>query len=250
LVGDIVEISPTDNGEAVVTAVHSRRNQLVRPPIANIDGIFVVMSLKEPRGSRELLDKRLLLAGLQNLQAEIIFSKVDILSDTAELQALTALYQQIGYRVWTLSTQTRNGLDAFESAPRSGVWVLTGESGSGKSSLVHALVPQLHAASAGALSRMGRGKQTTRWVRLVPVASFWLADTPGFTSLSARVPDVSRLKELFYEWHDAQCRYADCTHQKEPGCAVKKGVEEGRYDAVRYQQYLRLIDEWVRKSWK
>lgn len=246
MVGDRVEFAPTDPGQAMITRVLPRKNVLVRPPIANVGGLFAVFSLSQPKGSRELLDKRLVLAGLSGVAAEVVISKVDLLDSLAEAERLGDVYRRAGYPVWLVSAHNGEGIAAWTAAPRVGVWVLTGESGVGKSSLLQRLLPDQEIAT-GELGRGGRGQQTTRWVRLFRVADFWLADAPGYTALTATVDRVEDLLAGFPEWREATCRFPDCRHLQEPDCGVKEGVATGRFDPVRYRHYVLLTETWVKR---
>ncbi|MCY0908511.1 MAG: ribosome small subunit-dependent GTPase A [Sulfobacillus thermosulfidooxidans] len=245
LVGDWVEIERTDPHEAIVTKVWPRRNQLVRPPIANVAGLFVVFSASQPKGSLELLDKRLVLAHMMGVAAEIVVTKTDLNDAEGRQHHVITLYQNIGYRVWPVSAVTGQGINALVSAKREGVWVLVGESGAGKSSLAKALLPH-ERIEVQELSRIGRGQQTTRWVRLLRTGTFWLADTPGYTALETTVKDAARIRDAFWEWDGARCRFASCYHLDEPGCAVLDGLQSGRFDLGRYAHYKVMLEQWVK----
>lgn len=246
LVGDRVEFEPTDAGQARITRVLPRTNTLVRPPIANIAGVFSVFSLVEPRGSLELLDKRLVMAHLAGAEVEVVITKVDLVLDALAWQVLAQGYRQAGYKVWTLSSVTGYGVESWIQSPRQGIWVLTGESGAGKSLLMKTLMPE-EDIPVGSLSRVGRGQQTTRYVRLFRIADFWMADSPGYTSLAATIEDPYAILEAFREWREVRCRFPDCLHRDEPGCLVKEGVKSGRYMESRYQNYLMLLESWVKR---
>ncbi|MDA8194528.1 MAG: ribosome small subunit-dependent GTPase A [Thermaerobacter sp.] len=246
VVGDAVQIAPTDAGEAIILQVAPRRNQLLRPLVANLDGVFAVFSLNNPRGSLELLDKRLVLAHLIGCEAEIMLTKADLSQDPDERRAVVKAYRQAGYRVWDISARTGQGLDGWTAEARSGVWVMTGESGVGKSSVLQFILPDAGVASA-ALSRGGRGQQTTRWVRLYRVAEFWLADTPGYTALTTTIEGPQQLLGAFREWEGIDCRYADCQHRDEAGCGVIRAVAAGEVADWRHRHYRVMVDNWVRR---
>ncbi|MCL4318589.1 MAG: ribosome small subunit-dependent GTPase A [Firmicutes bacterium] len=245
MVGDQVEISPTDPGEAIITKVYPRINLLFRPPVANVSGLFVIFTLLQPPGNLELLDKRLVMAHVLDVDAEIVLTKTDIIADGDNLARFIGLYEAIGYHVWETSALTGRGLPELDHSFRTGLWVMVGESGAGKSSLVKAMLPDEKVAVQD-LSRIGRGQQTTRWVRLLKVHDFWLADTPGYTALDMSVKDPRRIRSAFWEWADASCRFPDCFHIDEPGCDVLPKVRLGLYDPTRYQHYRLILQKWVR----
>lgn len=249
MVGDRVQFEPTDEGEARIDAVLPRVNQLLRPPVANVSGLLVVYSLAEPQGSLELLDKRLVMAHLTGLEAEIVISKTDVAKEYATIRDLAARYREIGYPVWLVSTPREEGIRELLDHQRAGLWVLTGESGVGKSTLLKALLPDAEAATQE-LSRIGRGQQTTRWVRLYRMpAGYWLADSPGYTALETAVTDPWAILEAFAELQGWNCRFNDCLHGQEPGCGVVEAVQRGEVAEWRWRHYRKLISEWVKKSY-
>lgn len=243
MVGDQVAFAPTDPGEAIITDVLPRTNVLLRPPLANVTGVFAAFTLRSPVGSRELLDKRLVLAELTGLDAEVVINKVDR-EDRARVEALAAVYRAAGYPVFGVSALTGEGLQPLLDRPRDGIWVMSGESGTGKSSLIQAMVPEAEAVS-GELSRIGRGRETTRRVALWPVRGFWLADAPGYTQLGLKIREPERIVAAFPEFAGFSCRYGDCRHVEEPGCGVLAALSDGRIDPVRYQSFRVILKTWV-----
>lgn len=243
MVGDRVVFCPTDPGEAIITAVQPRQNLLLRPPVANVSGVFATFTLSAPAGDRGLLDKRLVLAELTGLAAEVVINKIDR-EPRERVEAVARVYRDAGYPVFLVSAVTGEGLAEFLSRPRQGIWVFSGESGTGKSSLIRAMVPEAETVS-GVLSRIGRGRETTRRVELWPVRGFWLADAPGYTQLGLRVRDPARIVAAFPEFARYTCRYDDCRHVSEPDCGVLEAVARGRIDAQRYQSYRGILKTWV-----
>lgn len=245
MVGDRVQFEPTDAGEGRIDAVYPRRNQLVRPPVANVTGLFMVFTLASPVGSLEMLDKRLVAAHLNGLDAEVVLSKMDLADNAAEVDRVERAYHRAGYRVWRVSSTRGEGIASLVAESREGIWVLSGESGAGKSTLVGAMLPQA-VVKTQELSRIGRGKQTTRWVRLYNMGSYWLADSPGYTALDISAPNTRAIAEAFGEFAAYRCRFQDCSHGPEPGCAVLAAVKAGQLEPWRYQHYRRLVEEWVK----
>jgi ribosome biogenesis GTPase len=244
LVGDRVLVSPTDPGQGRIEDVLARGVTLPRPPVTNVTGVVVAFSVRHPAGSEDLLDRRLVLARLYGLDVLIVATKADLVPtrDRARLDTWARWYPVI----WT-SVRSGEGLDALVNGLRSGIWVLTGESGAGKSSLVQALVPDAEVL-VDDLSRIERGRQTTRTVTLYPVGRAWLADTPGFTQLDLPTVGVDAVRDAFPEWQGASCRFPDCRHRGEAGCAVPDLLRRGDVAAVRYRHYVALADEVARRD--
>lgn len=244
MVGDRVEFEPTDPGEARIDAVLPRSNTLVRPPVSNVSGLFILFTVQHPEGSLELLDKRLVAARLRGMDAELILSKLD-LADDAALDAVERAYRDAGYPVWRVSGLHHTGVNDVVSQPRHGIWVLTGESGVGKSTLLNAIIPAEAAAQTQGLSKIGRGQQTTRWVRLYGFQGYWLADSPGYAALDATAAHIEEIADAFPEFRAFSCRFADCRHGQEPGCGVVDAVAHHQLARWRYQHYRKLAEEWV-----
>lgn len=250
LVGDQVLVRETDPGQARLDEVFPRGVTLVRPPVTNVGGVIVVVSLANPRGSFELLDRRLVIAEALGIGIVIAVSKVDRLeeADRRVLEPWAALYPV----VWT-SAKTGQGVETLlgwmekPGLAKMPIWVLTGESGAGKSSLANVLAPEAREAVQG-LSQIDRGRQTTRTVSLYKAGGTWLADTPGFQRLDMPVLRASELLRSFPEWREISCRFQDCTHREEPDCRVKAAVNRGEISPMRYQHYRLFFSECVRAS--
>ncbi len=245
LVGDMVEFERTDPGEGRIERILPRTNQLVRPPVSNVTGLFVVFSLDHPRGSLELLDKRLVAAKLGGMQAEVILSKVDLSAESSELDRIENAYRAAGYPVWRTVATVGRGVEFLTAQSRQGIWVLTGESGVGKSTLLNAMLPRQETQTQQ-LGRSGRGRQTTRWVRLYPINGYWMADSPGYTALEATVAEGRVILSAFPEFQTFDCRFGDCLHGQEPGCEVTLAVARGEIAPWRHRHYRKLLSQWVK----
>ena len=225
-----------------------RKNELVRPTVANVDLGVVVMSAIEPDFSTNLLDRFLVTLEDKAIEAVIYLTKIDLL-DEQQLQEVVALkeqYEAIGYPVVLPEVmgneQAKEVLTAYFP---NHLTVFMGQSGAGKSTLLNEIAPELNLETAEISSALGRGKHTTRHVELIPLYGGLVADTPGFSSIDFLEIEAAELPELFPEFVDVQdrCRFRGCMHRKEPGCQVQKEVAEGQIQAYRYQHYLQFLEE-------
>jgi len=244
LIGDRVEFEVLSEDELTGNVVNilERTNSMVRPRVANIDRAVVVFSVKRPAINVDLLDRFLILAEFEGIDAMIVLNKCDI-SDKAETELLRRTYEDIGYTVVLMSAVTLEGLDEFRRLLRGKVSVLAGPSGVGKSSIVNCVSPKL--METGELSRkIDRGKHTTRHAELLRVDDdTFIVDSPGFTSLAVDGIGRDDIAGCFREFAPfaQRCRFNDCKHLREPGCAVKEQVGHA-ISADRYERYERLVD--------
>lgn len=235
--GDWVEY--TDFGDQTgIERILPRKNSLIRPPVANVDQALIVMSAKDPDFSCTLMDRILFLIVNASIQPVLCITKMDLVQAQDPVHAWIEDYRRSGYEV-VLSG--REELDEnLAGVLKDKVTVLTGQSGVGKSSLLNKLNPAFQLQTQEISKALGRGKHTTRHVELHEVAGGWVADTPGFSSL-----DFSRMTptELAQSVPDfapylGKCRFRDCIHQNEPGCAIKQAVEAQQVSRIRYADYL------------
>jgi len=248
LVGDFVEYSnETVGSDGAIEAILPRQNQLVRPPIANVDQALLVFSVKEPDFNTVLLDRFLVVLESYHVEPIICLTKMDLLTaqELAEIEQYKATYEAIGYRVITAYMDEPTLLDKVTPILTGKTTVLAGQSGVGKSTLLNTLLPQLQLKTGEISQSLGRGKHTTRHVELIEVAGGLLADTPGFSSfdfdtlereeLTQCFPDIARYAE--------QCKFRGCLHKQEPKCAVKAAVEAGDIVAYRFKHYEQILQE-------
>ncbi|WP_050614732.1 ribosome small subunit-dependent GTPase A [Bacillus testis] len=246
LVGDNVIYQYDKESEGYILEILERKNELVRPPISNVDQAILVFSAVEPSFNTVLLDRFLVLIEDSGIDAVIVISKMDLLSEEEKdaIQESIGQYREIGYPVIATSSVTEEGTAILLPYLKGKVSVFAGQSGVGKSSLLNALMPHLNLKTNDISSHLGRGKHTTRHVELIPVEGGLVADTPGFSSLDFTMEDVE-LSDCFPEIERAShhCKFRGCLHDKEPRCAVKEGVADGSIQPFRYQHYLDFLAE-------
>jgi ribosome biogenesis GTPase len=246
LVGDHVVFEPTERNEGIISEILPRKNELIRPPIANIDQALLVFSLVEPDFSPHLLDKFLVHIESVGIRSVICLSKNDIAHNEAEIQKYIDYYEKIGYRVISISSTLKHGIQQIENELREGVTVFAGQSGVGKSSLLNALSPNLGLETGEISVRLGRGKHTTRHVELIPLQiGGQVADTPGFSQLDFSNIEAEDLGNLFVEMAKLapDCKFRGCLHVKEPNCAVRKALESGDIAEFRYDHYVQFLQD-------
>ncbi|MDC3412899.1 ribosome small subunit-dependent GTPase A [Aquibacillus sp. 3ASR75-11] len=247
LVGDYVEFDESNPGEGYITKVKSRKNELVRPPIANIDQAIIVVSATKPGFSSLLLDRFLVLIESKQIEPVIFVSKMDLVEK--DLYQFIAQYLQdyrkIGYAVHALSIKDLSELKSITGLFENKTSVIAGQSGVGKSSLLNAFNPKLAIETNEISESLGRGKHTTRHVELMEVSGGLVADTPGFSSLEFTDVQLEDLPNCFPEMKALEdaCKFRGCMHNKEPKCAVKDAVKAGEIPNYRYDHYLSFYDE-------
>ena len=237
IVGDIVEFDEVNN---VITKILPRKNNLIRPPVANVDQAIILTSCKQPEFSSNLLDKMLVIIEYNNIKPVICFTKYDLLDDTSEINEFIAYYKKQGYEVFI-----NKHLDDIKKVLKGKVSVLTGQTGVGKSSLLNKLRRDLNLPTGEISKALGRGRHTTRHVELLTISGGLVADTPGFSQLDFIGMDKKDIKDNFVKFYknEDKCKYKDCMHIKEDGCYVKKLVQEGKIMGTRYENYKKFIEQ-------
>lgn len=254
LVGDFVRITrQADKG--VLEALLPRKNAFIRPAVANIDQLVVLASCAIPVTEPFLIDRVLAIARLQNVPALVVVNKDDL----APAQPLAEIYRGAGVPVLVTSAETGEGIEALREALAGKLSCLTGNSGVGKSSLLNRACPQLCLPVGEVSEKLGRGRHTTRHIELYSLgADTFVADTPGFSTFDTERMELVHKEQLQYAFPEfapylGHCQFPDCAHRKEPGCAVRKALAEGKIGQTRYDSYERLyelasqIKEWELK---
>ena len=240
LVGDHVEFA-----DGYLLAIEPRKNQLVRPLVANVDAAVVVTAATQPAFSSNLLDRQLIALELQQIQPIIFFSKVDLLDPEtlAQLETIAQGYAKIGYAVF-FNREPFNATDLkrLQGLLQNKVVTMMGQTGAGKSTLLNHLAPDLNLPTGEISQALKRGRHTTRKVTLLKVADALVADTPGFSSYEDFTMTKEQLPQLFPEMRAIaiECKFRGCLHLKEPGCAVKSAVEHGKIMQTRYDNYVQF----------
>lgn len=257
LVGDKVKISILSEDEklGVIEEISPRKLELLRPSVANVDQAIIVFAVKSPEPNINLLDKILALCEYTGLEAVLCFNKFDLLK-AGEFDNIFKIYEDAGYKVLKTSTLINNGIDELISVLDGKISVFAGPSGVGKSSILNEIQPGLKLKTGAISDKIKRGKHTTRHSELIELVSGgWVVDTPGFTSLEINFVEIGELDTLFKEFreYNCQCKFNNCVHMSEPGCAVIEALNDGMIHPSRYESYkyfYNQISEHRRyKSW-
>ncbi len=252
LVGDRVEISLDVNGKGRVDKLLTRKNFFIRPAVANIDLLIAVASEVNPVTDPFLIDRVTAFAEHMGCEVLICINK----SDAARVSRLRDIYATSGYRVIETSAVTGEGVEELRGCIAGKVCAFSGNSGVGKSSLLNALEPGLGLETGVVSEKLGRGRHTTRHVEIFPAGGAFVADTPGFASFDMeQLPPIPKeeLQFCFPEFgpYIGKCRFDDCAHLKEPGCAVREAMDEGKINASRHLSYARLYEISAKyKEWE
>ena len=252
LVGDDVEIEILDEKdmEGNIMQILPRRNDLIRPAVANIDQALVVFAAAKPKPHFQLLDRFLVMMESKEIPAILCFNKSDIVDD-AEIASLKDIYENCGYPLLFTSAKEETNIDELKELLRGKTTAIAGPSGVGKSSLINQLQSGVKMETGSISRKIERGKHTTRHSELIVLEEgSYIMDTPGFSSLYVGDMEKEELKYCFPEFsaYEGKCRFNGCSHTHEPGCAVREAVEEGKIHRMRYEDYTFLYRELQEKK--
>ncbi|OUO29272.1 ribosome small subunit-dependent GTPase A [Lachnoclostridium sp. An298] len=247
LVGDNVEIEILDEKdmEGNITQILPRKNELIRPAVANIDQALVVFAVTKPKPHFNLLDRFLVMMESREVPVILCFNKTDIAEDP-EIAELKEIYEGCGYPLLFTSAKEEQNIEKLKSVLQGKTTAIAGPSGVGKSSLINLLQSGVKMETGRIGAKIERGRHTTRHSELIVLGEdSYIMDTPGFSSLYISDIDKESLKYCFPEFASCEghCRFNGCDHVHEPGCAVKQAVEEGKIHNSRYEDYLTLYQE-------
>lgn len=244
LVGDRVSFALSGNGKGYIEKVHDRKNFFIRPAVSNIDALVFIAANTNPVTDPFLIDRVSVIAEEAGCELIVCINKTDI--DMAN--ELYDIYTSSGFETYRVSAANGSGIERLRDALRGKICAFTGNSGVGKSSILNAIVPELRLEVGEVSEKLGRGRHTTRHVELFSVGEdTFIADTPGFASFEIEMMQTIDKHELQYDFREfgsciGRCRFSDCAHLKEPGCAVIEAVNSGAIPLSRYQSYKRLYD--------
>ena len=247
MVGDDVTIK-IENGKGVIEDIHERKSELIRPTVANVTLAFVVFAIKNPDLNFDLLNRFLVLCESNNIEAIVCLNKIDLVTDE-EREEVKKKINDIGYEVLYINAKKGEGIELLKERMKNNITVLCGPSGAGKSTLINTLSDREHMETGSVSEKIGRGKHTTRHSELIDIDNGYLVDTPGFTTLDVTFIDRDSLKYCFPEFNDYNnlCKFNGCNHYKEPKCAVKEAVEEGKINKLRYNFYIKTLEEIINR---
>ncbi len=263
-VGDRVQIVPNNEGTAFITEIEDRRNYIIRKSInlskqshiiaANVDQAILVVTVANPQTSTTFIDRFLASAEAYRVPVILVFNKTDLLDDDMRRyqEAMVNLYQTIGYECHQISAENGDGVDDLRPLLKDKITLLSGNSGVGKSTLINRLVPDANLRTSEISDAHNTGQHTTTFTEMIPLSPItqhltpgFLIDTPGIKGFGTFDMEPEELTSYFKEiFHFSQdCRFSNCTHTHEPGCAVLKALEDHYIAESRYQSYLSMLED-------
>lgn len=244
LAGDRVSISINDNAENIIDEIYDRHSVFQRPPVANVDRLFIVSSVCEPKPVLLIIDRLTALAVNKGIEPIVVFTKNDL--DNAD--EYVEIYNRAGIKSFSVSCVTGEGVDLVRAELKNHISAFCGNSGVGKSSLLNVIDPELALKTGEISDKLGRGRHTTRHSELFKVEGGYVADTPGFSSFDTEETEMILKEDLpyaFKEFEDylGQCKFTSCLHMKDKGCRIIQAVEEGNIPVSRHESYCSMMEQ-------
>ena len=240
LVGDEVDFN---DEEMVIESIYERKNELIRPKVANVDTLLITMSVCEPELSVELLYKFLTYANMNSIPAAVVFTKIDMLKDLLHLDALKNDLIKLGYKVYYLSSDKNSEINLLIGDIKNKTVVFMGQTGVGKSSAINHIDPNFERKIGEYSDALGRGKHQTKEVILLPYENGFIGDTPGFSSLDLNIfkEDLAQYFPGYGELY-TKCFFSNCLHQNEKQCKIKEEISNGNLSKEGYEAYIKILD--------
>lgn len=240
LVGDVVDITINELAENTIDKIYDRKNYLNRPPVANIDNLFIVVATVEPKPNFLVIDKLVAMAEYKNIEPTIIISK----SDLASNNEIVDVYSKSGITV----LNTANDIEKIKSLMKDKITAFTGNSGVGKTTLLNKIDANLNLATGAISNKLGRGRHTTREAQLFNVCGGYVIDTPGFSSFEFDKTEIIKKDDLPYCFREfreylGECKFTSCAHVNDKGCKICEAVEKGEISRIRHENYISLYNQ-------
>ncbi len=244
LAGDRVSISINENAENTINEIYERKSLLQRPPVANVDKLFIVSSVCEPKPVLLIIDRLTALAVNKGIEPVVVFTK----SDLENADEFIEIYRKSGIKAFSVSCVTGEGVDCVKAELKNHISAFCGNSGVGKSSLLNAIDPELSLKTGEISDKLGRGRHTTRHSELFKVEGGYVADTPGFSSFEAEETELILKEELPYAFKEfeeylGQCKFSTCLHTVDKGCRIIQAVNDGEIPLSRHESYCSMMEQ-------
>lgn len=244
LAGDRVQISINDNAENTIEKIYDRKNSLDRPPVANVDKLFIVSSVCEPKPVLLIIDRLTALAVINNIEPIVVFTKTDL----DDASRYVEIYKKAGIKAFAVSCVNRDGVEAIKNELKGCISAFCGNTGVGKSSLLNAIDDSLSLKTGEISDKLGRGRHTTRHSEMIKIEDGYVADTPGFSSFDIEENEIILKDDLPYAFKEfeeyiGQCKFTSCLHVKDKGCRILQAVEDGDIPVSRHESYCAMMEE-------
>ena len=250
--GDRVRVLHDEATGNVITEVEERKNLLVRPPVANIDKLFVVSSIKDPAPNFLIIDRLTAIACNRDIESVVVFSKCDLESADEYVD----IYRKAGIKSFAVSCKTGEGLDLINEELKGHISAFAGNTGVGKSSILNGILPELNLETGEISRKLGRGRHTTRESQLYKVEGGYVADTPGFSSLEFEGDDIMLKENVAFGFKEfipylGTCKFSTCRHVNDKGCKIVEAVERGEIAKSRHESYVAMLNQAMElKEWE